>query len=113
MIAGVESAGVVKVDAAAAGIMKDRVGKPVTLGIRAENIQVLSDSIEGDTLKAHVLVVEPLGSHDLLTCRMGDEQLKVATRPDMHIQTDQEIHLQLEHERTVWLDPETNLTIAS
>ena len=53
---------------------KDYVGKPVMLGIRAENIEVIEEAVEGDTLKARVLVVEPLGSHDLLTAKLGSEQ---------------------------------------
>ena len=56
-------------------------------------------------------MVEPLGSHDLLTVKLGAGLIKVATRPDMHIQADQDIVLRLEHERTVWMDPETERTI--
>lgn len=56
-------------------------------------------------------MVEPLGSHDLLTCKIGAEQIKVATRPDMDVKADEVIHLALEHERTVWLDPQTERTI--
>ncbi len=103
LTAGVEGAGSVKVDAAHVGLLRDYVGKPVLLGIRAENIEVVEEAVEGDTLKARVLVVEPLGSHDLLTAKLGSELLKVSTRPDMNIQADQDIQLQLEHERTVWL----------
>ena len=87
------------------------MGKPVTVGIRAENIEVRREPTEGDTLTARVLVVEPLGSHDLLTCQLGPELIKVATRPDMAVKADEDVHLALEHERTVWLDPETERTI--
>jgi len=111
LTAGVEGAGSVKVDAAHADLLKGYVGKPVTLGIRAENIEVVREAVEGDTLKAHVLVVEPLGSHDLLTVQLGSELLKVATRPDVAIKVDQDIQLQFEHQRTIWLDPETERTI--
>ena len=111
LIAGVEGAGSVKVDEEGGELLKSYVGKPVTLGIRAENIDVDDDAPEGDSLKARVLVVEPLGSHDLLTCRLGDEQLKVSTRPDMEIKAGQDIRLRFEHERTVWMDPDSERTI--
>jgi multiple sugar transport system ATP-binding protein len=111
MIAAVEGAGTVKVDAKGEKTLKGYGGKPVMLGIRAENIEALRQPIEGETIKARVLVVEPLGSHDLLTCQLGSGLIKVATRPDMDVRADEDIHLQLEHERTVWLDPETDRTI--
>ena len=83
LTAGVEGAGSVKVDAAHVGLLRDYVGKPVLLGIRAANIEVVEEAVEGDTLKARVLVVEPLGSHQyLLTAKLGRELLKVAAPPD-------------------------------
>ncbi len=111
LIAGVEGAGSVQVDAAGTEALKDYVGKPVTLGIRAENIEVQREVTDGAMLKARVLVVEPLGSHDLLTCQLGSEQIKVSTRPDMAIRAGEDIHLLLEHERMVWLDPDSERTI--
>ncbi len=111
MLAGVEGAGTVKIEPDAAATLADYAGKDVTLGIRAENIEVRREATEGDTLRARVLVVEPLGSHDLLTCSIGHEQIKVATRPDMQVRAREEVHLALEHQRTVWLDPETERTI--
>jgi len=111
LIAGVEGAGSVKVDEEGGELLKSYVGKPVMLGIRAENIDVQREPTEGATLQAHVLVVEPLGSHDLLTCQLGGELIKVATRPDMEVRADEDIHLALEHERTVWMDPESQRTI--
>lgn len=86
------------------------VGQPMTLGIRAENIEVV-DAPADDTLEARVLVVEPLGSHDLLTVRLGSQQLKVSTRPDLAIRTGQEVSLRFEHDRAVWIDPRSERTI--
>ena len=111
MVAGVEGAGTTRGDAEAAKTLAGYSGQDVTLGIRAENIETRREATEGDTLKARVLVVEPLGSHDLLTCKIGSELIKVATRPDMNVKADEDVHLALEHERTVWLDPETERTI--
>ena len=111
LIAGVEGAGSVRVDARDVDSLGDYVGKPVTLGIRAENIEVQREATDGATLKARVLVVEPLGSHDLLTCQLGTEQIKVSTRPDMEVKAGEDVHLALERERTVWMDPDSERTI--
>jgi multiple sugar transport system ATP-binding protein len=111
LVAAIEDAGSVTVDPTHADRLAAYLGKPVTLGIRAENIQVVDDAPADDRLQARVLVVEPLGSHDLLTVRLGSGQLKVSTRPDLAIRTGQELLLQLEHERTVWIDPQSERTI--
>jgi multiple sugar transport system ATP-binding protein len=108
--AGVEGAGSVTVDADHIAGLAAHEGKPVTLGIRAENIEVVSDD-EGDVLRGRVLVVEPLGSHDLLTVRLGNEQIKVSTRPDVAIKSDDAIGLRFELDRIIWLDPESGRAI--
>ncbi len=111
LVAGVSGAGSVAVDPAATEHLRPYVGKTVTLGIRAENIEVLRDGGAGGTLQARVLVVEPLGSHDLLTCQLGSEQIKVSTRPDMAVRSGEDVALALEPDRTIWLDPESERTI--
>ncbi|HSM32818.1 MAG TPA: ABC transporter ATP-binding protein [Anaerolineae bacterium] len=111
LVTAIEGAGSITVDPTHADRLGAYLGKPVTLGIRAENIQVVDDAPVDDRLNATVLVVEPLGSHDLLTVRLGSEQLKVSTRPDMAIRTGQKLLLQFEHERTVWIDPQSARTI--
>ncbi|MFV2065193.1 MAG: ABC transporter ATP-binding protein, partial [Chloroflexota bacterium] len=84
------------------------VGNELLLGIRAENIEVArDDGAGGDQLRARVLVVEPLGSHNLLTVRLGSEQIKVATRPDGEASPGDDIQLRFERNRIVWLDRES------
>src|SRR4051794_6418856 len=67
-------------------------GKQLTLGIRAEAIRVHMDATEG-SVPAKVLVVEPLGSHNLLTVRIGEDLLKVATTPDLFPLPDSDVWL--------------------
>ena len=111
--ANVEGVGSVTVDADHLGALSGYAGKTLTLGIRAENIDVLTDGDDtGDRLRGRVLVVEPLGSHDLLTVQMGSEHIKVATRPDVAIKADEDIGMLFEHDRISWLDSETERTIA-
>ena len=110
--AGIEGAGSLAIHADDAEKLAGHVGKPVTLGIRAENVDVSRDAENsGDMLKGSVLVVEPLGSHDLLTVRLGNEQIKVATRPDLAVRMDEEVGLRFEHDYISWLDADSERTI--
>jgi multiple sugar transport system ATP-binding protein len=78
-------------------------GKRLTLGIRAEAIRVHTDPTEG-CVPAKVLVVEPLGSHNLLTIRIGEDLLKVATPPDLFPSPDSDVWLELDPGRIRWMD---------
>ncbi|HDN79255.1 MAG TPA: ABC transporter ATP-binding protein [Chloroflexi bacterium] len=75
----------------------------VLIGIRAENIEALPTSAP-DALEATVLVVEPLGSHNLLTMQVGDERIKVTTRADFKVQTGQHLWLRLKADKIRWMD---------
>jgi multiple sugar transport system ATP-binding protein len=70
-------------------------GEPVSIGVRAENIEVTHDPTDG-AVPTEVGVVEPLGSHLLLTLALGSQWLKVATRTDFQVSP---------HDR-VWVRPE-------
>jgi multiple sugar transport system ATP-binding protein len=75
------------------------------LGIRAENVAVVPAG-DASTVRARVLVVEPLGSHNLVTLAVGAEQLKATTRPDERLERDAEVGLRIDPERIRWLDAE-------
>jgi len=73
-------------------------GDDVVVGVRAENIAVTRER-DGDgagAVPAEVGVVEPLGSHLLLTLAVGGQSLKVATRADFDVKPSDR----------VWLRPE-------
>jgi multiple sugar transport system ATP-binding protein len=61
-----------------------RAGDEVIVGVRAENIEVSRDG-GGGAVAAEVSVVEPLGSHLLLTVALGGQWLKVSTRADSQV----------------------------
>jgi multiple sugar transport system ATP-binding protein len=84
----------------------------LVLGIRAENIEVHSRP-EPDLIRATVLVLEPLGSHNLLTVRTGDDTLKVAARADLFPAPDTDVWLKIEPERVRWMDRETRTGLTS
>lgn len=84
----------------------------VLMGIRAEYILAshtngaTTDGFDGDTL-----VVEPLGSHLLITASVGDQLLKVVTRADFDAQPGQRLHLQPEMDKIRWLRTSDGVTI--
>jgi len=77
----------------------------VLLGIRAENIQALSTAPSNGhtTLKADTLVVEPLGSHLLVTVAVEGQVLKVVTRTDFPATPGAPIWLEPEADKLRWL----------
>ncbi len=87
-------------------LLGNYVGRTVLLGIRAENMEVFNQPVE-DGLAVRVLVVEPLGSQNLLTVRIGPDTIKVATHPSFQVQVDQEIWLRFPPDKIRWVDPDT------
>jgi multiple sugar transport system ATP-binding protein len=82
------------------------------MGIRAENIEVAP--LRGDeALRGRVLVVEPLGSHNLLTLRVGEELVKATTRPDERLAPDQEVGIAIDPARIRWMDTEREVALAT
>jgi multiple sugar transport system ATP-binding protein len=86
-------------------------GRELLLGIRAETITV-EDEPREDSIQATVVVLEPLGSHNLLTVSSGDDMLKVATPPNVFRPADADVWLRLEPERIRWMDRGTGDAIA-
>src|SRR5918996_4739376 len=86
------------------------VGRDLLLGIRAESIGVETEPGEG-LVRANVIVLEPLGSHNLLTVRCGEDTLKVSIRPELFPQVDSHVWLRLEPARIRWMDRETGTAI--
>ena len=85
---------------------------PILLGIRAENIELVSDAA-ADDLRGRVLVVEPLGSHNLVTLQVGAEQLKAITRPDERLDRDTEVGVRIDAARIVWMDAERQVALGA
>jgi multiple sugar transport system ATP-binding protein len=86
------------------------VGRDLVLGIRAEAIGVEPEPGEG-LIKATVIVVEPLGSHNLITVRAGEDVLKVAAGNHFFPDPDTDVWLRLAPSKIRWLDRETGKAI--
>jgi multiple sugar transport system ATP-binding protein len=85
-------------------------GHNLMLGIRAEAIGVETSPAEG-LVRATVVVLEPLGSHNLLTVRCGDDTLKVSIQPDLFPIADSDVWLRLAPARIRWMDRDTGTAI--
>ena len=105
--ATLEGAGEIRIESG--GGLNGHTG-PVLLGIRAENVEVLPSPTAG-TLRARVLVVEPLGSHNLVTLQVGGELLKATTRPDERLERDQEVAVRIDATRIRWLDADREVSL--
>jgi multiple sugar transport system ATP-binding protein len=76
----------------------------VLMGIRAEYIQAgHPNGSARDGFDAQTMVVEPLGSHLLITAMVGDQLLKVVTRTDFDTQPGQPLRLNPELDKIRWL----------
>lgn len=90
--------------------LREMADKTVILGIRAENIEVHPET-NGGRLPANVIVAEPLGSQQLLTVQVGDDVLKVATKPDLSVQPGHAIGLALVKDKIRIFDVQTGAAI--
>lgn len=87
-----------------------RDGQPIIVGIRAENMETL-DAPAPDALRVKVLVVEPLGSQNLLTIQIGPDVIKASTHPDFAVAADQDVWIRFPGDKIRWIDRETGRTI--
>ena len=84
-------------------LLKSYEGKPILIGIRAENMETLVKPAQ-DALQVKVLVVEPLGSQNLLTVQIGNDLVKVATHPTFQVTAGSDLWLRFPTEKIRWVD---------
>ena len=84
-------------------LLRSYEGKPILIGIRAENMETLAQPAS-DALQVSVLVVEPLGSQNLLTVQIGDDLVKVATHPAFRVSPGTDVWLRFPAEKIRWVD---------
>ncbi|NND92730.1 MAG: ABC transporter ATP-binding protein [Granulosicoccus sp.] len=91
--------------------------KKLQFGIRPEDIivhQEGSAEAMGDrpSMVATVRVLEPLGSHLLASCRIGDEILRVVLDSDAPVKPGDELRWSPAPDRIRWFDPASELAVA-
>jgi multiple sugar transport system ATP-binding protein len=83
-------------------------GRPLLLGIRPENIRIGQGPLRGQ-----VVVAEPLGSHTLLTVKVGDEVMKVIAPADSTFRPDEPLQLEPEAHKIRWMDEATGKAVTA
>jgi multiple sugar transport system ATP-binding protein len=81
-------------------------GQNMLIGIRAENMETLHQPTD-DALKVEVLVVEPLGSQNLLTIQIGNNIVKVATHPTFQASPGMDVWLRFPADKIRWVERES------
>src|SRR5262249_52763178 len=84
--------------------------RDLLLGIRAEAITVETEPGDG-LICAAVVVVEPLGSHNLITARAADEVLKISAPNHFFPEPGDDIWLRFRPAQIRWLDRETGKVV--
>lgn len=84
-------------------LLKPYDGKPIIIGIRAESMETLNQPAD-DTLQVEVLVVEPLGSQNLLTVQIGSDIVKVSTHPTFEVAPGNDVWLRFPADKIRWVD---------
>lgn len=87
-----------------------RDGERIIVGIRAENMETLGQPAP-DALRVKVLVVEPLGSQNLLTIQIGSDVIKASTHPDFTVEPNQDIWIRFPSDKIRWIDRDSGRTI--
>ncbi len=90
--------------------------KQLEFAIRPEDLSVQSvndnSNSSGNTLQARVRVVEPLGSHLLASCLVGDSLFRVNMPSDSLVKPGDVLHVLPVPGRVRWFDPTTELAVA-
>jgi len=84
-------------------LLRSYEGQPIGVGIRAENMETLRQPAR-DALEVEVLVVEPLGSQNLLTVKIGEDVVKVSTHPAFEVTPGMHVWLRFPSEKIRWVD---------
>jgi len=90
--------------AAVQPLIRNLSGDRVVLGIRAENMEMLTEPV-ADSVPVVVQVVEPLGSQNLLTVHLAGHRFKVSTHPTFPAVADTQLFVRLPADQIRWIDP--------
>ena len=82
----------------------------LTFGIRAEDIQVVTESHE-DAIQGELFIMEPLGDRTYLDVKLGADTIKVRVAPDFVGQEGQPIQIMFDVNRCHLFDSDSNATI--
>ena len=90
----------------AQGELRGFAGRRLLAGIRGENVMPTAQQVPG-AVPGRVRVVEPLGSHVLVTVTIEGAEFKVLAPSDFAAAEDAELWLRPVPEKVRWFDPDT------
>jgi multiple sugar transport system ATP-binding protein len=82
-------------------------GRPVTFGIRPENLSLVAPDSADATLKAKVNLVEPLGAKDVVHVTIDHQDVRVIATPGMRPRIGDQVGIVFDRERLHVFDDET------
>jgi len=94
----------------AGGWMNRLSGDEVILAIRPEDISISREKEPG-TLRARALVAEPLGHQTIVTCSLGEIEVRVLVKGFFEVKYGEEVWLKLNKQRIHIIDPRTEEVI--
>ena len=77
------------------------------LGIRPEDLEVVTPAPSEGAFASEVLVVEPLGPHLQLTARVDGQTIRVTAPPDLDVRPGATLALRPNPARLRWFDPDS------
>jgi multiple sugar transport system ATP-binding protein len=86
-------------------------GKPITLGIRPEDIHVATPADDGYSFDAEIEVIERLGPEILLDMRVGTENMVASVEPTVRTKVHDKMRLGLNPLRMHFFDNESEVAI--
>jgi multiple sugar transport system ATP-binding protein len=91
---------------AAGGQLGEFEGRPLLAGIRGENVETADAQMPG-AVPGQVRVVEPLGSHILVTVTIADQEFKLLTPSDFEVRENTELWIRPQEEKIRWYHPDS------
>ena len=102
----------IEVPSGLADRLRAQAGRPLTLGVRPEDLHVAGDADPaGLTFQAKVEVIEQLGSEILLDLRVGDESMVAAVEPTTRVKVQDSLRLAVNPARLHFFDAKTEAAL--
>lgn len=104
----------VPIDPAIGEMIESKGVSEIVLGIRPQHVEILEDSADkslGD-ISGEVLVVEPTGTENIVTIKIGEELMRAVAPARMKIQMGSAVTLRLDWSKALLFDSRTEDLIA-
>lgn len=85
-------------------------GDKIILAIRPEDITILKEKQE-DSLEAKALIAEPLGHETVVTCKLGENELKVLVKGFINIKYGERVWIKINMTKAHIIDPKTEVVL--